>query len=361
MAKIQTVRGDISPDNLGITITHEHLFLYMDSHHGAYEREVPPVRATLSKYDSPLTLENLSELRRNPSLSKENITFNDVNMAIEEVTEYKKMGGKSIVDVTPEGCGRDPMALYEVSNATDLNIIAATGAYVGGSHPEYIRKMTLEELTEHMIKEVTVGIDDTDIKAGVIKIAVLYHEKGFDEREEKVLRAAARTQAETGIAATIHPGMCDFDGGQWDFYAKEADKYIEIAESEGGTRNKFYISHIDQWCNDIDYIKKILDLGINIDFDTFGNETYDDTFFMGYSMPSDRERVKALVELCESGYDKQITLAHDIFSKTMYKRWGGYGYGHILRHIVPSLEVRGVTKKQIDNMLINNTKRLLTM
>ena len=42
------------------------------------------------------------------------------------------------------------------------------------------------------------------------------------------------------------------------------------------------------------------------------------------------------------------------------RSYGGYGYGHILEHIIPQLRQRGVSKKQIENILINNPKRLFS-
>jgi phosphotriesterase-related protein len=75
-------------------------------------------------------------------------------------------------------------------------------------------------------------------------------------------------------------------------------------------------------------------------------------------LPTDQERIAAVVQLCREGYDRQIMLAHDMALKMMLKTYGGYGYSHILEHIVPELRRRGVSSKQVRNMLVENPKRV---
>ena len=88
---------------------------------------------------------------------------------------------------------------------------------------------------------------------------------------------------------------------------------------------------------------------------------YHDNLFLGCRNRTDPERVDAVVELCKQGYEKQITLGHDICFKTCLKKYGGNGYSHVLEHIVPMLRARGVSGKQIRTMLVDNPKRLLSV
>ena len=73
----------------------------------------------------------------------------------------------------------------------------------------------------------------------------------------------------------------------------------------------------------------------------------------------DIDLVDTVVELCDQGYDKRIMLAHDICMKFMLTRYGGWGYAHILDNIVPQFRLRGLSDRQITNMLIENPKRML--
>ena len=53
-----------------------------------------------------------------------------------------------------------------------------------------------------MVTELTKGIDGTDIKAGVIKLASSYQQ--ITPMEETLFKAAARAQKETGCVIITH-------------------------------------------------------------------------------------------------------------------------------------------------------------
>jgi phosphotriesterase-related protein len=105
------------------------------------------------------------------------------------------MGGKSLVDMTTPEIGRDPMALRGIAIATGLNIICGTGWYLEDSYPDQVKKDNVDELSEIMIRELTEGIEETGIRAGVI--GELGTGLELTENEKKVMRAAARAQART--------------------------------------------------------------------------------------------------------------------------------------------------------------------
>jgi phosphotriesterase-related protein len=66
------------------------------------------------------------------------------------------------------------------------------------------------------------------------------------------------------------------------------------------------------------------------------------------------------VELLSQGYEKQIMLSHDVCYKFFLKKYGGFGYSHIMEHILPTLRYYGVQEKQIRVMMIENPKRILS-
>jgi phosphotriesterase-related protein len=137
-------------------------------------------------------------------------------------------------------------------------------------------------------------------------------------------------------------------------------------EQVGANPRKFFLSHSDVIChpdfvkNPADHASKLLDTGINLSFDTFGQDHYDDFIFMGARHPSDPERVRLVVELCKRGYEKQIMISQDVCWKHMLKKYGGAGYSHVLEHIVPTLRYQGVKEKQVRTMLVSNPKQILS-
>ena len=135
--KVMTVNGPIKPDELGITMTHEHTIA--DLRHWGYDG-----------------------------------VLDDVDLAIDELKTYKDVGGNSIVDVTNACMGRDAQSLRKISQKTGLHIIAATGYYTEPYYPNEVYRLGTNALADVMIAELDVGIDNTDIKAGIIGAAITF-------------------------------------------------------------------------------------------------------------------------------------------------------------------------------------------
>ena len=77
-------------------------------------------------------------------------------------------------------------------------------------------------------------------------------------------------------------------------------------------------------------------------------------------MLTDIQRVDQIIELVSEGYLNQILLSHDICFKHCLTTYGGYGYAHILRDIVPMMQGKGMSEEQIHTLLVENPKRILT-
>ena len=194
METLNTVLGLINADQIGGTMSHVHLTINILCWH-----QTPDSGVLRGLSESKITLQNLGLVKRNAMLFKDNLVQDDLDLTIREVMEYKLAGGQTLINVDLPGMGRDPLVLQKIARATGLNIVASTGWYIQASHPPEIADKNIEELAEIMIKEITVGIGDTGIKAGNIgEIAVsgLPHEP-FQPGEEKVLRAASRAQKAT--------------------------------------------------------------------------------------------------------------------------------------------------------------------
>ena len=84
-----------------------------------------------------------------------------------------------------------------------------------------------------------------------------------------------------------------------------------------------------------------------------------DTFWPGAGTPSDKQRIEAVVELCKEGYDTQLVFSQDVCQKHLLLKYGGYGYAHLLRDIVPVLRFRGLSEKQLRNIFFENPKKIL--
>lgn len=128
----------------------------------------------------------------------------DEGTAIEEANLYVRVGGKTIVDATSMGIGRDPLGLARIARATGLNIIMGSSYYVAKVHPSGMDEKSVEELAEEIIRDVTEGVGDTGIKAGIIgEVGCTWP---WTDNERKVVHASALAQQHTGAPLLIHPG-----------------------------------------------------------------------------------------------------------------------------------------------------------
>ena len=103
--KVMTIFGPKNPEELGYTLPHEHLYFNTSG----YKPEMTPEEEKV--YLSPVTLENLNYVRKNPYRVLDNCMMFDKEMLRRAVQEFKDKGGGTITDVTPHGCSLDsPLA-----------------------------------------------------------------------------------------------------------------------------------------------------------------------------------------------------------------------------------------------------------
>ncbi|WP_409305994.1 phosphotriesterase [Peribacillus sp. SCS-155] len=319
---VETVTGPISVEELGKTLIHEHFIFGYPGFHGD---------VTLGGFNEEEALETAIGIAR----------------------QIMSHGVKTVVDPTPNECGRDPIFLKKVSEATGLQIICATGYYYEGegATPYFKFRQSLgtaeEEIYEMFIKEIEEGIADTGIKPGIIKLASSKGE--ITEYEKMFFRAASRAQKETGIVILTHTQ-------EGTMGPEQAKLLIE----HGADPNKIIIGHM---CGNTDpsYHKETMNQGVRIAFDRFGLQGL-------VGAPFDQERIQTLLSLLHEGYEDQILLAHDtvniwlgrppVMSEQMMQIVENWHPEHIFLNILPQLREQGVTETQINKMLGENAVSL---
>jgi phosphotriesterase-related protein len=287
----------------------------------------------------------------NPFTNTENMVQNDVELAIKELTFYKRAGGRSLVDVTSMGMGRNPLALREISERTGIQIICGCGFYVGISHPKRVSTMSEDDLTKEIVSDIVNGIDESGIKPGII--GEIGTSLPLERNEVKSLRAAARAHLKTKLKVNIHP----YCGTPFP-WGKKAHKLLDIMQEEGIELSDVILSHMDANGFNMDEHKSLAKRGAFIEYDGFGNEVY---FGPDRWDPRDVERVSGLVSAIKAGLTPQLLISHDVCLKVHMREFGGYGYDHILSNIIPMLKAKGVSGKQIDQVMCKNPKKILAL
>jgi phosphotriesterase-related protein len=339
-AHVVTVMGPIAPSAMGVTLPHEHLISDVSNY--------PPepdsaVARALSRRPVDITL--LGALKRNPHAVRDNLRLDDVELAIREASCFKRAGGNTIVEVTPIGVGRDARALRAISAATGLNVVMGTAYYDKVLQPPVVAQMSQGDIADVFVGELAEGVDGTGIRAGII--GELGLSSPIHPEEEKVLRAAACAQKETGAAISVHL-----------FFGREGKDALRILREEAADLERVIMCHVDNRL-ELDYHKALADSGATLEFDGFGIEWYTDQWDV--YPPRDTERIATLARLLDAGYVSQLLLSQDIFTKMQLRQYGGWGYDHILTNVVPMFKRAGISETQVQVMMVHNPARLLAI
>ncbi|XP_050351754.1 phosphotriesterase-related protein [Nymphalis io] len=343
--KVQTVLGEVGPETLGPTLTHEHLAMNF-SH---FYRKPPKLLA--DKFDLHMKLETMGFVRQYPYSSKYNLSLNDeyANYAVlQDVQLYKHCGGGCIVENTTEGLERDVKFYEMVSKETDVKIVSGTGFYIADMQNNDSLHSTKEDLYDHMLKELTVGCEDyPTVKAGFIgEIASVWPLRDF---ERKTIMAAGEVQAQVGCGVSFHPHR-----------VPEAPfEIIRLYLEAGGKVEKAVMSHLDRTFQAPEKLLEFSELGTYCQFDLFGTEVSYYQLNIDIDMPSDSQRLKMIQILLNDGNQEHILMSHDIHTKHRLTPYGGHGYSHILTNVIPRMKSKGMSQEVIDDITIHNPARWL--
>ncbi len=338
---VQTVTGPISVDELGVTLMHEHLIL---DNSALWERPASPAWAALA--EAPLRLEMLGDLRHAPFLCRDNLVLADVAECSDEVRRFRELGGRTIVELTSADNGRDPQGLREIARRTGTNIIMSSGYYLEHTYPPALREMGVDDLAERLIEELTVGVEGTGIRAGIIGEAGI--SKDMTALEVKMLKAQARAHVRTGIPLTIHTHG----------WGRQCHAILDVVAGEGADLRGVILDHMNPSLHDLDYQTSLLERGAYIEYDMIGMDYYYP--HVDGQSPSDPENADAVKRLIDVGFIRQLLLSHDVWLKMMWVRYGGFGYGHILKNFIPRLLRLGVGREQIDVLLRENPRQVFS-
>jgi phosphotriesterase-related protein len=308
--RVMTVSGPIPPEQLGFTLPHEHTAIalwHVDRRWDYWE-----------------------------------LTADD-DLIIEELRDFRRRGGGSIVDLTLDGVGRDPHRLRRLASATGLHVIMGTGWYRGAHYPveALVDRRSVDDLARQIVDEFEHGVAGSGIRPGIIG------EIGTDKPwvsalEERVHRAAARASVQTGMAITTHGVQSPVGLAQ-----------LRIFTEEGVDPSRVVIGHADSHPN-LDFYLEVLAAGANLQFDFLGHR-------FAIEEAQEPRLVELIVELLERGFGPQLLLSQDVCHNRQLKAYGGFGYVYLQQHFLPTLRTAAVAEGEIRQMTIDNPARLLAV
>jgi phosphotriesterase-related protein len=314
MSTVETVRGPVEVDRLGPTLAHEHVFVL-----------------------SPEALQNYGHVW-GASYWDEEVRVAD---AIEKLSALRAAGIETIVDPTAPGLGRYIPRIQRINAEVDLNIIVATGVYAFLELPNFLGYRSPEAIAEFFVREIRVGIDDTGVKAAFLKCAVEQH--GLVGDVPRILAAVALTANETGVPVMVHTNAS----------ARTGPLALEALVELGVNPAKIVIAHAGD-SNDLDELRELADTGATLGFDRFNIPHFN----------PDADRIRTLTALVAEGYADRIHLGHDAACFCDFMTGDPNfaderpDYLHISTTILPALIEAGVTRQQIEQMLVSNPRNL---
>lgn len=339
-----TVLGKVDAKELGIVTPHEHIFIDMS----VFFTEPEEIGAKLVAH-APVTIDKLGILKRNNFAILDNVQMMDYETQRKEIMEFKYAGGRTVVDASNHGLGRDPEMLKRIAIDTGLNVIIGCGYYVASAQNAQTLQLTVEEMEKDIIRDLTVGIGHSGIKAGFIgEIGINWDMPDFEVRS---LIAACRAQKRTNAPLMIHVNP----------WCTRGLNALDIVEKEGVNPSRVVVCHSDVQNNE-EYIFSMLERGVYVEFDNFGKENNTDPWDIGPGngrFVSDWDRVRLIKKIVECGYAKQLLFSCDICLKTLLHAYGGWGYDHVLTHILPMLREIEMSEETIHQILVENPARWL--
>jgi phosphotriesterase-related protein len=338
----RTVLGDVDPRQLGVVLPHEHVFFDLRA------RFAPAGGHGCGTGQELVSLANVGRIRFAQRSNLDNLHLDDVDTAVFELELFRAEGGGTVVDLSPASNGRSVDELRKVSEASGVHLVAGTGYYVDEFLTDEIRAERIDVLAAELIRELDDGIDATAVRAGIIgEVGCSWP---LTDRERVSLTAAAIAQQHTGAAISVHPGRD----------AAAPAEIIAVLRGAGADLSRVVIGHLDRTFADTAGVLSIADSGVYLEFDLFGQESshirYGDV-----ELPSDMQRLRLIAELVERGFGDRVLVSHDIALKHHLESYGGHGYAHLQRRVVPRMPEVGLTGDQIDRILRGNPAEVLTM
>jgi phosphotriesterase-related protein len=306
---IMTVNGPESPGKMGITLEHEHIL-------------VDFIGADSTGY-----------LRWN----RDSV----ISRIVPFLNEAKEKGVRTFVDCTPSFLGRDPWLLKEISMKTGLIILTNTG-YYGALKNKFIPKefygKSAETLASEWASEFQNGIEESGVKPGFIKIAV-ENDSVISEDNIKIVKAAGLAHLKTGLTIVSHTGPDHL-----------AFRQIDILKDLGVDPSAFIWTHASR--GTIEGNIKAAKEGVWISLDKVK--------YNPEAVPGSSGTIKwfaeRIIELKKQGLLNRVLLSHDSGWYEPGKPRGGNisGFTDIFNYLIPELEREGITKEEIDQIMVKN-------
>lgn len=301
---VMSVLGPITPDHLGICLTHTHLLC-----------------------DPPALTESDPDYR-----------LDDEDKAEDDIEAFVSMNGRSMVECSTRDYGRNAAGLVRIAGWAPVHLIAVTGRHAHLHAARLADPLDVESLAREFMEDLTVGMDGTAARAGVIMIGTSLNEATDVERAAII--AAGTAHRQTGAPVTTHTEQGSF-----------ALQQLALLREAGVPSDRVIVGHLDRH-PDVDAVAEVGQTGAFLSIDQIGKN----------ARVTDQQRAELIRDLVERGYENQILLSMDYGRRSLLSAWGGTpGLAYLQEIFMVQLMMVGLEAMTIRKMVIENPARALTI
>ena len=306
MNTLQTVQGPVLVEELRLILPHEHLFTDLRGPLAEGYAQADPV--TVGKVMRPY------------------------------LEEAQRAGVTALVECSTVGVGRNIEVLQHLAELTPIHLIIPTGVYREAYIPPTLQTLNEQELANLWIRELCQGIEDTDVLAGFIKIAM--SDDGPTELEIRSLKAAAKASQATGAVIASHTANGEI-----------ARKQMDLFESESLDLSRFIWVHANLEPKTDRHIEAAA-RGAYVEFDAIGADWQDQEVLLEITL-----------KLIDAGFEDRILLSHDAgwydpSQPNGEPAEGGIrGFNALVEDFIPNLLANGLSTDLITLLTHSNPAR----
>lgn len=266
--QVVTVTGPASPDDVGITDAHNHVW-------------IAPVEGAAA--GSPV--------------------LDDYPAALQELEFYRQAGGGGLLDCQPYGCGRDGRVLARLAAASRVHIIGCTGfhrrKYYSPAEPLW--GFSARQACDWFAGELLHGMqeslgpdEDQPVLAGFIKGA---GEATLEDSALHLLEGAAQAARQTGAMVMVHTEK-----------GAQAERLLDFFVRQGFSPHRLVLCHMDKR-PDYGLHRELAEAGVLLEYDTFFRPQYD----------PERNLWPLLDQMVQGGFSGSVALATDLADHALWK------------------------------------------
>ena len=272
-----------------------------------------------------------------------------------KLRDFREHGGGTIVDSTGMFHGRDVRLLEALSRSTGVHIVASTGMgpeeLLGGY---FLTPQTnpptpwpAEKFAELFAKELTEGmvVPRVERRGAAGLVTTMATRDGMTATDESLFRGAARAAKATGVAVSVRFGA-------------DALRDLGVVLDEGLRAGRVVVGGLDRTdAYAAGWPLAVARGGAYVAFDHVGTE--------GAGHVSDAERAALVAELVEAGHGDRVLLSVGVAGVSKGEPEGERSpetpWSHVLTTFVPLLQARGLSDEDVQRVLVDNPRDLLTV